>query len=96
MTRQEAQKQFDLFLRIMRSSMVELVEKRDEFTPDNMFKFEARLKSDRNISEHSMFNLSDEYYNDLEKYGLIYMGDKPSLNNTGSVGWFIIKLEDGK
>jgi hypothetical protein len=91
---QEAQENFDRFIKTINSQLVELADTSDEEPLDyRMFKFEARLKEDKYISKNSMFNLSDEYFADIDKYGELFMKCRPGLNNTGRTGWFVVDIE---
>ena len=96
MNKKEATENFERFLATVNSQSVVLVPNEKMPTNTNtIFTFEAQLKDDKYIKNGSSFNLSDEYFADLDKYGLLFMGQKPSLNNTGSNGWFIIKVDEG-
>jgi hypothetical protein len=85
-----SQENFDRFIKALNSPMIEVVEETGilDKRKQGIFTFTVNLKSDKFIKPEQCPSLSDEFYCEADRLGNILLGQIPSWNNTGHIGWF--------
>jgi len=98
MNYKEARENFEKFLKSIDSNMITLVEDTHFPHSDNIFNFTVEINPDKYLHKNSSGSiiLTDDFFNDCSKNGLIFMGQQPSFNNNKTIGWFILKFSEEK